>query len=124
MTLRGRPADPAPHRVAAYLRCYPHDPWRMEPHRIALQQYADRLGLPDPEVFLDNGLPSGGPLPRLEHLLELVAAGVYRALLLPGGFVLSLDDDRAGSLRRQIAGHGCEVLELPSRARPRTPLPA
>jgi hypothetical protein len=98
--------------TAAYLRCFPSDQWGMEAHRAALLRQASQMGLAEPLVYLDNGCRSKGPLPRLRSLLDLVAAGLYRVVLIPGPFVFSLDDDVAREVIRWISAHGCAVVEL------------
>ncbi|GAA1250867.1 hypothetical protein GCM10009665_46920 [Kitasatospora nipponensis] len=112
---RGGPGGVPAGGTAAYLRCQPMDPWGMEAHRWAVLEYAEQLGLPRPTVFFDNGCPARGLLPRLEQLLAQVAGGGYHTVLLPGRFVLSLDDRTAADLVRRFEEHGCRVLELPSR---------
>ncbi|MGW2548425.1 hypothetical protein ACWC5I_48115, partial [Kitasatospora sp. NPDC001574] len=52
--------DAAPG-VAVYLRCYPFDATAMECHRRALEDLAEVLGLPEPLLYLDNGLRAAGP---------------------------------------------------------------
>lgn len=68
-----------------------------------------------PHVFFDNGRLASGPLPELRRLLDAVAAGFYDVVILPGPFVLSMDDAKAQAIVRQITDHGCRVIELPSR---------
>ncbi|MCX4585528.1 hypothetical protein [Streptomyces sp. NBC_01481] len=106
-------------RIAGYLRCFPFDAWGMETHRIALRSCAGELGLPEPSIYLDNGLRSRGPLPGLERLMDLVACGVYNVLLIPGPFVFSVHDPEASSIVGRITGFGCTVLELPPLHVPR-----
>ncbi|WP_328666489.1 hypothetical protein OG905_05655 [Streptomyces sp. NBC_00322] len=106
-------------RIAGYLRCFPFDAWGMETHRIALRSCAGELGLPEPSIYLDNGLRSRGPLPRLERLMDQVACGVYNVLLIPGPFVFSLHDPEASAIVGRITGFGCSVLELPPLRVPR-----
>jgi hypothetical protein len=86
----------------------------MEPHHHALLHFADRMSLPPPDVFFDNGCRSKGPLPQLDRLLRAVGSGRYQVLLVPGYFVLSLDDREAQDLVRWIRSHGCRVEELPA----------
>lgn len=102
--------DPA----AAYLRCHPYDRWKTGPHYWAVLRRAEALWLPVPDVFFDNGCLSRGPLPQLQQLLSAIDDGYYKVLLLPGPFVLSLDDRKAQDLLRWIRGHGCRVEELPA----------
>lgn len=115
------PAGPVPTaaaprpRAAAYLRCHPYDPWRMGPHHYALIQLAADLSLPLPDVFFDNGCPASDPLPELDRLLAAVDAGWYQVLLIPGPFVLSLDDGKAAAAIARIRRGGCRVAELPDR---------
>ncbi|MET7621731.1 hypothetical protein [Streptomyces sp. NPDC005408] len=99
-------------RIAGYLRCFPFDVWGMETHRIALRWCAGELGLPEPSIYLDNGLRSPGPLPGLERLMDLVACGTYDVLLIPGPFVFSVHDLEASAIVGRITGSGCTVLEL------------
>ncbi|AVZ75860.1 hypothetical protein SLUN_30305 [Streptomyces lunaelactis] len=106
-------------RIAGYLRCFPFDTWAMEPHRVALRRYAGELGLPEPSIYLDNGLRSRGPLPGLERLMDVVACGIYDVLLIPGPFVFSVHDLEASASVRRITGFGCMVLELPPLHVPR-----
>lgn len=107
----------APARAAVYLRCYPRDDWQMMLHRDALRWYAIHAGLPEPDVYLDNGCRSRGRLPRQERLLQLVSEGAYGVVLVPGPFVFSLHDDDAQEVVRRIGRHGCEVLEIDSERR-------
>lgn len=100
--------------AAAYLRCHPYDSWQMGPHYWAVLRRAEALSLPVPDVFFDNGCLSRGPLPQLRQLLRAIDDGRYGVLLLPGPFVLSLDDRRAQDLLRWIRGRGCRVEELPT----------
>lgn len=110
-----RTADPQLRvPIAVYLRCHPYDRWRMEPHHHALLHYADRMSLSPPDVFFDNGCRSKGPLPQLDRLLRAVDSGCYQVLLVPGPFVLSLDDRKAQDLVRWIRSRGCRVEELPA----------
>ncbi|WP_035844505.1 hypothetical protein [Kitasatospora azatica] len=104
-------------RTAAYLRCYPHDTWQMSVHCRALTHFARQLGLPEPDVYLDNGFPSGAPLPQREQLLRLVASKTYQVVLVPGAFVFSLHDVVARDVVRRITAQRCRVLELPAERR-------
>ncbi|MEU3461021.1 hypothetical protein ABZ721_13815 [Streptomyces sp. NPDC006733] len=101
--------------TAAYLRCYPYDQWRMALHLHALEEHADRLGHHSPEIFLDNGVSCRAARPQLTLLLARVATGAIGTVLIPGRWVLSLDDDAADSVTRFLRGHGAEVVELPHR---------
>jgi len=83
-------------------------------HREALIRLAGELGFPEPQVFLDNGYRSGGPLPALTRLIRLVASGFCQVVLVPGPFVFSLDDDEARTISRSLTRGGCRVLELSS----------
>ncbi|MFF7249904.1 hypothetical protein ACFZBU_39105 [Embleya sp. NPDC008237] len=112
-----RPAPANTVRTAAYLRCFPYDPLRTGPHLGVLLEYAEVLGLRAPDVFFDNGHLSSGPMPQLERLLAAIASGLYDVVLVPGPFVLALDDDKAREILRWMRAQGCEVVELPS---PRT----
>ncbi|MCL6302179.1 hypothetical protein [Streptomyces kronopolitis] len=101
-------------RTAMYLRCYPYDRWQMGSHQEELRDYARRLGLGEPAVYLDNGASSLGPRPAFERLLRHTAGGGYQVLLIPGPFVFSLHDNEARALTEAIRSFGCHVLELPS----------
>lgn len=102
-------------RVAAYLRCFPYDMFRSGPHLEAILDHLKRLTLPAPCIFFDNGLLASEPLPQLQQLLDAVAAGSFDVVILPGPFVLSLNSGEARVIMQQIADHGCQVIELPSR---------
>ena len=104
-------------RTAMYLRCYPFDAWKMDFHRDALQRYAMSLGLPEPTVYLDNGVRSGEPMPALRELNREVAAGHVHLVMVPGPFVFSLDDAEARTVSGQITATGCRVMELPASLR-------
>ncbi|MFE0459619.1 hypothetical protein ACFW1A_10200 [Kitasatospora sp. NPDC058965] len=105
-----------PHpRTAAYLRCFPYDEFQMRLHRDAVEEHARDLYLPAPRVFLDNGCLASQALPELQRLLAAVATGQFGVVILPGRFVLSLDDAAALSIVRWIGGLGCRVIEVPSR---------
>ncbi|GAA4986341.1 recombinase family protein [Kitasatospora paranensis] len=106
-------ADGCRSGAAIYLRCYPFDESAMPVHRYAVSRFADQLGLPVPTVYLDNGCPSGGPLPALEQLIDLAASQAVRAVLVPGPFVFSLSDVEAHRVVTQLAALGCRVIELP-----------
>ncbi|MFF6995944.1 hypothetical protein ACFY93_13465 [Streptomyces sp. NPDC008313] len=107
-----KPLTGAP--TAVYLRCHPYDRWQMALHRTALLQHAENLSLPTPDIFFDNGCLSRAPLPQLDRLLSAIEADYYKVLLLPGPFVLSLDDRKARDLTRWIRSRGCQVEELPA----------
>jgi hypothetical protein len=100
--------------VAGYLRCYPRDMWEMAVHRQALMWHAARSLLPEPHIYVDNGSPSRGPLPQRTRLLDMISHRFYQVLIIPGPFVLSLDDSAAQETIRWIRTQGCEVLELPA----------
>lgn len=127
-----RPRDSAIRmRTAAYLRCHPYDIWRTGPHYWVMLQRAQDLALPAPDVYFDNGCLASGPLPRLRQLLGAIEAGQYDVVLLPGPFVLSLDDAKAQQIVLWMRRHGCQVDELPAphpepvpRARTGSPVPA
>ncbi|MCZ4123056.1 hypothetical protein [Streptomyces sp. H39-S7] len=106
-TYRGRAG------TAVYLRCYPYDQWRMPVHLRALEEHARRLGHHAPEIFLDNGVSHRAARPQLTLLLARVAMGVVGTVLIPGLWVLSLDDHTADSVALFLRGHGAEVVELP-----------
>lgn len=100
-------------RAVIYLRCYPYDMWRMEPHRKALAHLAGLLGHPEAPVYLDNGYRSGVKLPALEQVITLAGAGACRLLLVPGPFVFSIYEREARSITRRITAAGCNVVQLP-----------
>ncbi|GAA1983816.1 recombinase family protein [Kitasatospora viridis] len=102
-----------PPRTAAYLRCFPFDHFQMTPHRNAVLDHAQALALPAPAIFIDNGRLASQALPELQRLLRAVASGFFGVVLLPGLFVLSLDEAVARSIVRALAGHGCQVIVLP-----------
>ncbi|MFC9326974.1 hypothetical protein [Kitasatospora sp. NPDC057015] len=110
-------APPNSSRVAAYLRCYPHDRWQMAPHFYALSRLAESMGFDEPVLFMDNGYRYEGRPPALNRLLDFVSAGRYRVLLIPGPFVFALDDRMARAVAIRFDSAGCRVLELAS---PRT----
>ncbi|MFE2722572.1 hypothetical protein [Kitasatospora sp. NPDC059327] len=100
--------------AAVYLRCYPFDPSGMGTHLHALRHLANELGFAPPAVFLDNGHRSRGPLPALHRLIELLTAGAFRVVLVPGPFVFSLSDLEARSIWSQLTSSGSRVIELPA----------
>ncbi|MFE2728904.1 hypothetical protein [Kitasatospora sp. NPDC059327] len=102
-------------RTAIYLRSYPFDASGMECHRRALEELAFSSGLPEPVMFLDNGLRAGDGLPSRDALLKAVAAGSVDILLVPGLYVFGLDDDEANAVKEELARHGCRLVQLPSR---------
>ncbi|MET9398930.1 hypothetical protein [Kitasatospora sp. NPDC002965] len=106
--------DAAPG-VAVYLRCYPFDATAMECHRRALEDLAEVLGLPEPLLYLDNGLRAADGLPALEGLLSGVAAGWIKTVLVPGPFVFSIDGSEVRTVGELLERHGCRVVELPAR---------
>lgn len=103
--------------TAAYLRCYPYDTWQMASHWRALQKHANRIGLPAPHVFLDNGVSSRSPRPQLRLLLARAAEGRVRTVLIPGRWVFSLDTGTADSVTDFLRGFGADVVELPHNPR-------
>ncbi|MFB7620272.1 hypothetical protein [Kitasatospora sp. NPDC056181] len=106
-------ADSAP-RTAVYLRTYPFDTTAMECPRRALEELAAQAGLPEPTVYLDNGLRPEDGLPALDALLGAVRAGIFDTVLVPGPFVFGLDDARARTVVEELERHSCQVLELPA----------
>lgn len=90
----------------------------MAAHREAVLRHAQAHALIMPDVFLDNGCPSSGPMPELERLLELVAVGGYQTVIVPGPFVFSLSDSAAEAVVQQIEAHGCQVVEISPAGRP------
>ncbi|MFI6447162.1 hypothetical protein [Kitasatospora sp. NPDC050543] len=88
----------------------------MSEHRALLDRHAVRLGLPEPVPFIDNGCRSADPLPQLERLVEHAVAGHFQVILIPGAWVFCLNDSEADRIRKQLADHGCHILE-PARAR-------
>ncbi|MEV6008633.1 hypothetical protein AB0M29_17680 [Streptomyces sp. NPDC051976] len=115
MTATDRTVARTTPSVATYLRCFPYDTFGTGPHLKAVLDHARELSLPTPYVFFDNGRLASGPLPELRRLLDAVATGFYDVVILPGPFVLSMDDAKAQAIVRQITDHGCRVIELPSR---------
>ncbi|MFF2951377.1 hypothetical protein ACFVVU_08525 [Kitasatospora sp. NPDC057965] len=110
-------------RSAMYLRCRPYDPHEADYVRCAMEQLAQRLGLPYPDVYADHGLSTRGPLPALASLLTAAERGWLDVVLVPGPFVFSLDDRTAADTVRRLARAGCEVVEAPGRVvRPTGPL--
>ncbi|MFJ1709542.1 hypothetical protein [Kitasatospora sp. NPDC088346] len=102
---------PAPAGTAAYLRCYPFDPWGMRAHQHALADYAQYLKLPTPVLYLDNG--RRGQCPEFDRLLRALTTGRHTTVLVPGPWVLHLDPDTAEQRLRLLTGSGCRVIELP-----------
>ncbi|MHA4772983.1 hypothetical protein L1085_000545 [Streptomyces sp. MSC1_001] len=108
----------SPHRnrakgfSASYLRCYPYDREEMSFHDAAMRHYAQLIGLPDPVLFLDNGIRSSEPKPALERLEWLACCGEIEVVLVPGLFVFSLDDRIAEAIAERLT---CEVLQTPAR---------
>lgn len=115
MTTVSRNTNAQQTRAAAYLRCFPYDAFQTGPHRGAVLEHARALALPTPDIYFDNGRLSTQPLPQLTRLLTAIAAGFYHVVLLPGPFVLSLDDDKARATMQQMRDQGCQVMELPCR---------
>lgn len=101
-------------RTATYLRCYPYDAWQRGPHYWSMIQHAQALALPTPDIYFDNGYLASGQVPQLRRLFGAIAAGKYDAVLLPGPFILSLNDAKAQRLVSWMADHGCRVEELPA----------
>ncbi|MEU1425337.1 hypothetical protein [Kitasatospora sp. NPDC005751] len=99
---------------AVYLRCYPFDQWEMADHRAAVSSYAEGLGFCGPHVFLDNGCPSVGELPRLAQLITLAEFGHCQTVFVPGLWVFSLDDAAAAATVKRLQKAGCRVVEMPS----------
>ncbi|MEU3497688.1 hypothetical protein [Kitasatospora cineracea] len=108
MTTVLRPCGPL-----LYLRCFPFDEWRMSSHRAAARAYAASLGLTEPQVLMDNGFRSGGELPRLALLFDLVTSGCCDTVLVPGPWVFSLDDTTAQAVVLALRASGCRLLEVP-----------
>lgn len=98
-----------------YLRCRPYDAREADYMRTAMEQLADRFGLPTPDVYSDHGLSTQGPLPALENLLVAAERGWLDVVLVPGPFVFALDDRAAAEIVRRFARAGCEVIEAPGR---------
>ncbi len=108
-----------PRVAAVYLRCFPHDVWQMAAHREMLEEYATRLGLSTPSVFLDNGVSSRGDAAQRHHLLASVRAGFVQVVLIPGRWVFGLDAAKAQQVADELTAAGCMLLELPpQRNRP------
>ncbi|MEV6007851.1 hypothetical protein AB0M29_13665 [Streptomyces sp. NPDC051976] len=105
-----------PTSVAAYLRCYPHDVWKMPSHHWLLNDLADRRGLPHPAVFFDNGASSLSPRRCLQALLEQARAGHYDVVLIPGPWVFSLEDAEADRIIAVLGTYGCRVIEATAGA--------
>ncbi|MCJ0869592.1 recombinase family protein [Streptomyces sp. AP-93] len=101
--------------TAVYLRCYPYDSAHMAPHLHALKAHADRLVLPAPAVFLDNGVSSRTVQPQLRLLLARAAQGHIETVLVPGSWVFSLNDRAADAVIDFLHGAGTQVVQLPSR---------
>ncbi len=114
---RNRPAASRP--TAIYLRCYPYDAGFLLDFWSALSHYALAAGLGEATVFLDNGRRSRDPLTALEALLAAAAAGRVSAVVVPGPFVFSLDDEAARATVRRFEAAGCAVHELPDTHRRR-----
>ncbi|MFD0258217.1 hypothetical protein ACFV4M_04990 [Kitasatospora indigofera] len=100
---------------AMYLRCYPQDIWQMQTHQQALRDYAAHLGLPEPALYLDNGVSSHGDAPQRDILTEAVARGFLRYVLVPGPWVFHLDPRRARRIAQNIVTAGGQILELPAQ---------
>jgi hypothetical protein len=100
---------------AMYLRCHPQDIWQMQTHQQALRDYATHLGLPEPALYFDNGVPSSGDAPQRDSLTEAVARGFFRYVLVPGPWVFHLDPRRAYRIAQNVITAGGQILELPSQ---------
>jgi hypothetical protein len=96
------------------MRCYPYDSWRMDSHRRLLEDYASRLGLEPPRIFLDNGVNSTAAGPQLRLLMEQASSGLIRTVLVPGPWVFSLDAATAQAMVESLRATGAEVVELPT----------
>lgn len=118
-----RTGDPGgPPRTAVYLRAYPADPGGMECRRWALADLAAAAGLPEPQLFIDNGHRVVDGLPALDALLRAVAEGWISAVLVPGLYVFGLREEEVAAALRHLDRHGCRLLQLPPRrALPRAP---
>ncbi|MFJ8436680.1 hypothetical protein ACIQ9P_35840 [Kitasatospora sp. NPDC094019] len=110
-----RATRPTMRRAAMYLRCRPYDAREADYVRTAMEQLAERLGLPMPDVYSDHGLSTRGPLPALENLLLAAEHRWVDVVLVPGPFVFALDDRAAAETVRRFARAGCEVVETPGR---------
>ncbi|KJY25191.1 MULTISPECIES: recombinase family protein [unclassified Streptomyces] len=110
-----RPARPTMRRAAMYLRCRPYDAREADYMWTAMEQLADRFGLPTPDVYTDHGLSTRGPLPALENLLVAAERRWVDVVLVPGPFVFALDDRAAAETVRRFTRAGCEVIEAPGR---------
>ncbi|MFJ4095692.1 hypothetical protein ACIPYS_29225 [Kitasatospora sp. NPDC089913] len=110
-----RAARPTMRRAAVYLRCRPYDAREADYMRTAMEQLADRLALPMPDVYTDHGLSTREPLPALENLLVAAERRWVDVVLVPGPFVFALDDRAAAETVRRFARAGCEVVEAPGR---------
>ncbi|MGW6915805.1 hypothetical protein ACWGB8_18620 [Kitasatospora sp. NPDC054939] len=112
-------------RVAAYLRCYPYDPWEAQTHVRALEDHADALGFTPPRVLLDTVGSTCLVRPQLRGLLALAAAGAVDTVLVVGPWSFSIDDRTARSVTDFLASTGTEIVELPPQRllQPRTAVP-
>ncbi|MEV4556758.1 hypothetical protein AB0K51_07140 [Kitasatospora sp. NPDC049285] len=99
--------------TAIYLRCYPYDAGYLLDFWDVLSRYALTAGLGEATVFMDNGRRSREPLTSLEALLEAVEEGRVSAVVIPGPFVFSLDDEAADATVRRFEELGCRVHQLP-----------
>jgi hypothetical protein len=105
--------------TAAYLRCFPYDRWQADFHLRALEDHADRLGLHNPQFFVDNGVSSRTVRPQLKVLLSQAAMGRFDTVLIPGRWTFSLDDGTAAAVIGFLHEMGTQVVELPrDRRRP------
>ncbi|MFE0459891.1 recombinase family protein [Kitasatospora sp. NPDC058965] len=99
--------------TAAYLRCYPYDSWNMAPHRRALEEHAQRLGLRVPQLYLDNGTSSSASRPQLRLLLAHVSMGLVDTVLVPGHWVFSLNPATSHAVVAFLRAAGARVVDLP-----------
>jgi DNA invertase Pin-like site-specific DNA recombinase len=86
----------------------------MESHRRLLEDYARRLGLEAPRIYLDNGVSSTAARPQLRLLIEGASSGLIRTVLVPGPWVFSLDTATAETIVESLRTAGAEVLEMPT----------
>ncbi|GLW56331.1 hypothetical protein [Kitasatospora phosalacinea] len=116
MNARTRPTASRP--TAIYLRCHPHDAGLLLDFWGVLSRYALDAGLGEATVFMDNGRDPHDPLTALDSLLAAAAAGHVSAVVIPGPFVFSPDDEKARATALRFEAAGCAVHELPApRAR-------
>ncbi|MDH6131550.1 hypothetical protein P3T37_000919 [Kitasatospora sp. MAA4] len=107
---------------AAYLRIFPQNSGAVEHQSEAMRRFAARLGVPAPTFYIDNGYPSTGSRPAFERLARAVLEGSHRLVMVPGQWVFSADDARAGLAIRMLSAAGCRrIVQLPSAATKRAP---